>query len=736
MADSFYGGKPGRDFLIKDAFGSIEDMVKAFQTGPEYTKAWFDEIVIIDTHNKNNPDNGKLFRRGFDYTNEMGGALYLGQIVGPRAGTPYMHLVTLEEAKEHSVEELQEWEYRQFPTGMDENGKYKYSTDPGEEGKPIGIFDFSKDHDASLVPGKKDDGSFNDKIRWTWVNIRKDDDEAGTVVYLGWEIPYLVQEYKTHTVDQYDERGDVLENPSTATREDDKSHPYYELWNLGIPKGIKGDALRNLRVITPTEEDKTKLYDIKNITIDPETGEVSVGSPGYDGLDDDVENSREILVFDLFAYDKKINPDPISIYLADWNMVNEITLSEDGTLTVGYTHDDDTVFEKKIQWIDNVNLSPDTGEFDVEYNNGAEKFHTVLDWIKNIVVDADGTIHFWHTKDNRDDTHENVIKWIDDVKLSQDDGKFIVNYNYGDNYESQLDWIKDIVISEENGDITLHHTNPAEGEELLPAKLKLIVKANIDKYGKIKFVFNTGETLDTMIEGTDSPFAIRIIENIVLAKGLEGDHRLGVKYNTDDDIVYLGDPINFIEDLVIRESDHHLLVLYNDPTHRANAEDLTEGVDAQGHKWINKVTRTNGTVTPDNIYWRDFGTVKDQSGVLVGMNVTDSELEGKDILEWLDDKYPNGITEGNMKDKIVTHTSVEGGSKDFYAYDYNKNEWYYLGTFEDSQRDVKIVESLDPSMAELQGLAIGGVAFKATEIVTGQANPIPSYWSPEYNDWE
>jgi hypothetical protein len=32
--------------------------------------------------------------------------------------------------------------------------------------------------------------------------------------------------------------------------DDDKTHPYYNKWHLNIPKGVKGDTFKNLKVTT------------------------------------------------------------------------------------------------------------------------------------------------------------------------------------------------------------------------------------------------------------------------------------------------------------------------------------------------------------------------------------------------------------------------------------------------------------------------------------------------------
>lgn len=674
MADSFYGGKPGREFVIKDTFGSVEDMIAAFQRGPEYTNAWFDEVVIIDTHNKNHPDNGKIFRRGFDYNSENGGALYVGQVVGPRAGTPYMHLVTLEEAKERSLEELGEFEYRQFPTGMGEDGHYKYSTDPGEEGKPIGVFEFSEDHDSSMVPGKTEEGTYNDSIRWTWVNIRKDDSEAGTVVYLGWEIPYLVNEYKTHSVTQYDEDGNYKDDTTTVERSDDREHPYYNEWDFGVPKGIKGDTIRNLRVITPKEEDV--IYSLTALSIDPESGKVSVSETQYEDKDDDVANERMIYVYDLYYYDDKINPEPKTFYLGDYNNVKNITVNEDGTLTFEYTHDNKTTFEKRIQWVKSITLNPETGEFEVQYNNDAPAF------------------------------------------------------------TAQLDWVKDITINEENGDIYIHHVDSEIGDVLSEAKLKLIISAAIAQDGVITFHTNTGEDI-VIKDDRGLNFQLKYIEDIKLDMGLDADHRLGIKYNTEEDYEYIGDYINFIDDVIIRQNDFHLLVLFNDKTYRPTAEDLDEsGKDEHGNIWVDEVVGSDGKTTPKGVYWRDFGAVRDQSGILIGKNITDEELGGQDIIEWLNGQYPNGFTEDNMRGKIATWSEPGSDSKNLYAYDYDSKEWYYLGSFKDgSSTDVKIVENIQPNFEEYADVSLNGIVLMAPTFTGLQTADIPQYWSAEYNGW-
>ncbi len=71
---SFYGGRPGNSFIIITTYRSIKDMVNQFKKGPDYTAVHYDEYVMINTDNKNDPDNGKIYRRGYNFTDENGGA--------------------------------------------------------------------------------------------------------------------------------------------------------------------------------------------------------------------------------------------------------------------------------------------------------------------------------------------------------------------------------------------------------------------------------------------------------------------------------------------------------------------------------------------------------------------------------------------------------------------------------------------------------------------------------------
>lgn len=69
-----------------------EGMKQCFQKGGASTsEVNYGEYVIIDTISDlgqyDNPDNGKIFRRGMNYENELAGAELIGQITGPKGDT-------------------------------------------------------------------------------------------------------------------------------------------------------------------------------------------------------------------------------------------------------------------------------------------------------------------------------------------------------------------------------------------------------------------------------------------------------------------------------------------------------------------------------------------------------------------------------------------------------------------------------------------------------------------------
>lgn len=870
--DSMYGGRPGVSFTLKDRFDSVASMIDAFQQGPNYKQCWYNEFCIIDTPNKNDETNGQIYQRGLDYNgkdangNPTGGAIYIGQIVGPSSGTPYMAVNTIPEVETQTTIPLDKYEYRRYPTGYKyEDGKVVgYTTSDGSDGAPLAQFNFSEAHDTSLVPGKYTDNQdvvqYNDEIKWTWCNIRKDNEDSDSWFYVGLEIPYLITDYSTHMTSPYDANGNILTDATEISRIDDQTHPFYSHWDLGLPKGVKGDTIRNLRVIVPTEADK--IYDVGALSINPDDNSATVNDIEYAGKADDVAAQRQIVVFDYYIYDDVINPTPYTFYIGDFNTITDIKVEDDGTLVISYTHEDDSVFVQKIRWIDqieltggngtqgghftftyNVDVDPDaenpikeTKEFDVSWIKGLEIeqdgsivytyagtpdelpdgahtaadltdgkyrvddfmqwlknitldnqtgdftvtnnrdetiFTTVLDWIRDIIIDPDGTIHFIHTDssvgNNGDVTVQKVIKYVDSVSLNPTTGQFVMDFNTGDQYTSQLDWIDDIYINEADGEIAIHHTHSINNvdvatdqrpaAEVLPAKLKLVTGAEINAAGVITFITNTGDKISLNNNGTQQNFQLKYIQNITLNTGIEEDKHIFVKYNTESSNIAIGDPINYIEDMVVRTEDWHLLVLFNDPAHRFIPSENQEIIDdtykdAEGVTWVRNIRGSKGQTYNSRVFWRDYGTIKDQSGVLIGFNLrilddgqipqNDNEItkediaasEGGTLIGYLNGRFPAGLTGAanqpggtSNKDKIITVGDPEN-NKEFYAYDYNLKTWYFLGRLDDSGlRDAKLLigGTNNDLLDAMENITTNGILLRAGNMPYS-ATAMPKPW--------
>lgn len=299
--NSFYGGRQGASFVIQERYLTITDMITKFKMGNGYKTVNYDEYVIIDTENKNDPDNGKVYRRGYDYANNMGGALYVGQIVGPAGLAPHTELKTIAEIE--AIEETEEFEYRR--------GKGEYTVT-----------------NASIIPGKNSDGTFNDSIKWAYCSVRDSNSHESTA-YIGFKVPYTIIDFTAESVSAYTE-----DNTELAERIDDITHPFYEKWQLKVPRGIKGDALKNLR-------------------------------------EDTDSSGRRILVYDSINYDNSAMGTTMTSTIGFLNDIKTVNITENGVITIQYSAKSDTTF--KLKYPLTIAYNSATNKLRVTYTNGTSE---------------------------------------------------------------------------------------------------------------------------------------------------------------------------------------------------------------------------------------------------------------------------------------------------------------------------------------------------------------------------
>lgn len=74
-----YYGNAGIGFNLVQEFDTQQNMIKAFSSGYNYTDVKYGEYVIIGA--KDSEHAGKIYRRGYDFQNGLGGAIYITNIL-------------------------------------------------------------------------------------------------------------------------------------------------------------------------------------------------------------------------------------------------------------------------------------------------------------------------------------------------------------------------------------------------------------------------------------------------------------------------------------------------------------------------------------------------------------------------------------------------------------------------------------------------------------------------------
>lgn len=419
--NSFYGGPQGLSFIIARSFSSVAEMVEKFKLGPAYDEVRFDEYVLINTKNKNDPTNGNIYRRGYNYTDDdkLGGALFVGSVVGPAGYTPALEFKSYEEVEkiwkdENYPESKEGWSYRGG------SGAYTVATKDSADGKIL----------SGLVPGKTTENGkaiYNDELKWVYCSVRTLNNEE-CIACLGFKLPYHVPEFIASSVSPYYNRSNQTNNfvnQNLVTRiltengEDLTKHPYYTKWDIKVPRGIHGQSLENVRVVTATN-------DINYPT--DKTGNKA----------EDVSKNYQIMVGDYRNYDVEEEGVVTTYYLSDYNVVNGVTLNVDtGNLKISFTHA--TTSEWNIRWPKTLTVGPD-GTITTKYSYGA------------------------------DTTQSKVVKWMNNAEIltgtpeGTGSQKVKITYNTGETAEigNPLNYIIRTVINPENYHLLVYYADPAK----------------------------------------------------------------------------------------------------------------------------------------------------------------------------------------------------------------------------------------------------------------------------------
>ena len=529
-----------------------EGMEQCFRKGGATTsEVGYGEYVIIDTMfglgEGDNPDNGKVYRRGMNYDQSLGGAEYIGQIVGPKGSSPELEMTTIADILEHT--ESQERHY--IPTMGD-----------AQDG---------------IVPGRyfddQQEEQYNDNITYGWATVR-DNHNNITGALIGFTFPYLVPEIFSHKRKPYYTQEDYdlgrIDDPDligTAIHEidnfelfvdndeispdrdpthGDTGHPFYRKWKVTIPQGIKGDTQTQLEIVPQKVRVNADLWDTDDVTQEPAT---TADDDTYVILDDARFEHDCVYPYDdasaLVAVEKESEPgvtyyakiedtymlkfryrqtnydehengsDYQIIDLGDYNTIRKIWLTDEGYLWVRYNADEDGIINSTtpVSWIESMALANkdnpssfdpestdvNSGHFRIIYNNNGTENKTGT-W-----TDDDGIVHaIWETD----------ITWPQSVSLNAEGLlKFLYNNNlyydqtiYTDpnegSYQFSIPWITNVLISQ-NGTFTVSYNNEVNAGTYPPAEwddtthtwtkvLNFIDHVTIDDDGKIHFWYSNG----------------------------------------------------------------------------------------------------------------------------------------------------------------------------------------------------------------------------------------------------
>ena len=417
------------DFDIEESITSINwsaDTLKPFTMNEcfkdvNYTDVWYGEYCIIDTQNKMNPNNGKIFRRSLKrYQNPVTTgftdldslyAEYIGQIVGPAGGVPNIVIGSIDDVRkdaagryinndgEEAYSNTEFWDYL-YPDALDEDANFTRDNvrnrripDENNDNKPlqvlakyrsghqtanykdtdsnaddyeqIAVLNANENGNITTVPGK-DGANFNDTIRYTWCNVRHNLDnnnntEDSAWMYLGFEIPYTFWDTTAEEIPYWDDRPSLRDDTQTV---EGKFHPFYHNLTFYIPRGARGIGPEELFIVG--KDGRTKNFTLYN----------------FDAIQYNSDN-------DSYSVDtnKIINPSEATYWVAKWKLYNP-KVGEANSKTPTEVHQ----YIGAYRDVSEITYTDNTGEFTVKYSDGSSATIGTIDYVKSITVDTNKII--------------------------------------------------------------------------------------------------------------------------------------------------------------------------------------------------------------------------------------------------------------------------------------------------------------------------------------------------------
>lgn len=306
----------------------IKAMVQEFQKGGAYTRVNYGQYVIIDTiknrNHKSDLENGLLFRRGFDYNqtdivekpnikdeqfysndeyhifdkikwqaawsawveNVGGGAIYIGQIVGPQGDTPQLVPITweqLQDKKDYSYQEVspvsETYGWTQ-EDGYDDTVKVATVTLKDNDGNITGAnlaFDIPQ---PTIIVSAQSVSAYGLQAINPNDGLRTHEDIAGGVPDQNIPIRVIHQD---DDINKPIVKYENLIHLHTATGKDG-GHPFYYNYDIAIPHGIHGNDIVSVQQESGQDilEDSEYTEDSKGIDLETNDQYITFSLKNYD----------------------------------------------------------------------------------------------------------------------------------------------------------------------------------------------------------------------------------------------------------------------------------------------------------------------------------------------------------------------------------------------------------------------------------------------------------------------
>jgi hypothetical protein len=432
---SLYGGKPGLSFILRKPFKSIEEMENHFKKGDSYTDVWYGDYCLIDTPNKNDKDNGKLYRRELIGLGDEGAPYtYMGQIVGSSASSP---AIAFAEKKEDN-EEIS------FPTLSAEERKEIAIKYPGEEESKsvLAYISTAKNTNPAITFTAGDENDAKNIAQVTWTNIRFPEDESKGLALAQLTLPTLTTVFTAESEN----------NPykTTDLASPKKLNSFYQTVKLSIPRGVQGESVDSLEILSGK--------DIKD-------------KQGKNGLTIEIPSDLKDDYQYLFLIKKieeksKAQDEPIFTYkgyvLNPYNTIKNIDYNkDDGKLTIAQTADKD--FIDIIPYVKNITVNKNTGlgEWPLTFEMaGGGAITPEISLLNNIDIDKD-TGQVIKTFYGRDEDRETTLSWPKEINFKN--GKLTYSLTKGDPISlGDIIYTEDVTFNSNNNNFYFKKNNETE----------------------------------------------------------------------------------------------------------------------------------------------------------------------------------------------------------------------------------------------------------------------------------